>query len=98
MPILKQSDLFVLSSYYEGLPMVIQEADSIGLPIISTDIKGPHDFMGQYGGYLVPNTEEGIYEGMEAFARGEVHPMHVNYDERNKIAFEQFLALCGGDR
>ena len=98
MPILKQSDLFVLSSYYEGLPMVIQEADSVGLPIISTDIKGPHDFMGQYGGYLVPNTEEGIYEGMRAFARGEVHPMHVNYDERNKIAFEQFLALCGGDR
>lgn len=91
MPILKACDLFVLSSLYEGLGLVILEADTLGLPVISTDVTGPRGFMTKYGGYLVPPDAEGLYQGMKAFGRGEVPVMKVNYEEYNRVAVEEFM-------
>ena len=72
MPVLKKCDLFILSSLYEGLGLVMLEADTLGLPVISTDIPGPKGFVKEYGGYLVTPSVEGIYNGLIAFDRGEV--------------------------
>ena len=36
--LLKKSQLFVLPSYNEGLPIAILEAMSYGIPVISTDV------------------------------------------------------------
>lgn len=42
----KSSSCYVLSSVYEGFPMVILEAQSYGLPVISYDCKtGPRDLV-----------------------------------------------------
>lgn len=45
-PFLKNSDCFILSSLWEGLPLVLIEALSLNLPIISTDCKtGPREIL-----------------------------------------------------
>ncbi|CAM3672693.1 glycosyltransferase family 4 protein [Acinetobacter baumannii] len=53
----RQSDFFVMSSKYEGLPMVLVEAQSFGLPIVSYDCPfGPSDVIQNHkNGLLVEN-------------------------------------------
>lgn len=93
MPILKQCDLFILSSVYEGLGLTMLEADALGIPSMSTDIVGPQGFMREFGGYLVEPSEEGLINGMKAFMEGKVKAMNVDYDQYNKRAVAQFESL-----
>lgn len=53
----KESSLYVMTSRYEGLPMVLLEAQNFGLPIVSFDCKcGPREIIGNgENGYLIEN-------------------------------------------
>ncbi len=53
--VLAASDIFVLPSHFEGLPMSIIEAMLCGLPVVATDIRGPREQVedGETG-FLVP--------------------------------------------
>ena len=93
MPIMKACDLFLLTSQYEGQPLVLMEADTLGLPVISTDVTGSGNFMRRFGGYLVPYSEDGVYEGMKAFDRGEVPVMNIDFEGYNRKAVKDFLEL-----
>jgi CDP-glycerol glycerophosphotransferase len=94
-PILKACDYFVLSSFYEGFGLVLAEADILGKPVISTDIRGPRGFMNKYGGTLVENSEEGIVDGMRMLLEGKVQPMNVDYEAYNQTCVEEFERLIG---
>jgi len=93
MPILKRCNLFILSSFYEGLGLVILEADTLHVPVIATNISGPQGFMNHYGGKLVEPTSDGIYEGILDFEHGKIKELNVNYREYNLNCIEQFESI-----
>lgn len=61
------SDLFVLPSYREGLPNVLIEAGSFGLPLLGTDINGCNEIIinNQNGLLVKMKDEESLYKGIE---------------------------------
>ena len=94
MPILKRCQLFILSSLYEGLGLVLLEADTLGVPVVSCDITGPRGFMKKNGGTLVEDSEEGILHAMNLYDEGKIHCMNVDYrkmNEENQRKAEQLM-------
>tara|TARA_B110000196_G_scaffold320348_1_gene342166 strand:+ start:6539 stop:7657 length:1119 start_codon:yes stop_codon:yes gene_type:complete len=50
-----KADLFVLNSFYEGLPNVLIDAVNYEIPCISTDVSGARDILlNGNGGYILP--------------------------------------------
>ena len=88
--IIKSCDYFILSSFYEGLPMVLFEADVLGLPIASTDVRGPHGFLKQFGGTLVEDSEDGVYKGLNMLMNGEIKTLDIDYDAYNRECISEF--------
>ncbi len=90
MPVLKKCSLFMLPSEYEGLGLVLLEADTLGIPVFATDIPGPRCFLKQYGGLLTENSREGILKGMIYYNEGKIRPLNIDYEKYNKSSTERF--------
>ncbi|HCM9403285.1 group 1 glycosyl transferase [Acinetobacter baumannii] len=55
----RKASLFCMSSRFEGLPMVLLEAQSYGLPIVSFDCNtGPAEIVNESNGFLVPPEDK----------------------------------------
>lgn len=93
-PILRQCDMFVLSSHYEGLPMTIIEALMLDVPVASTDITGPREFLQQGYGYLTPDSEQGIIDALTLFKNKALpHCTKFDVDKFNANAMDEFIGL-----
>jgi glycosyltransferase involved in cell wall biosynthesis len=68
--ILAASDIFVLPSHFEGLPMSVIEAMLCGLPVIATDIRGPREQVvdGQTGLLVPPATVDPLARALRSLA------------------------------
>jgi glycosyltransferase involved in cell wall biosynthesis len=86
---MKQADLFVLSSLWEGFGHVVVEAMACGTPVLSTDCPyGPREILenGKYG-WLVPNNCSDQLAGMLEylmFEPNEINLMSTKVCERAK--------------
>ncbi len=93
MPVLNKCDFFMLSSHYEGLGLTLLEADALGIPTMSTDVRGPQGFLREFKGCLVEKSEKGLKNGMVRYMKGEIKAMNVDYEAYNKRAINQFESL-----
>lgn len=76
----KKSSIFLLSSRYEGLPMVLLEAMSYGLAIVTYDCKcGPKDIISKENGILVN-------EGDISFFADSIIKLIENNDRMKNLA------------
>jgi glycosyltransferase involved in cell wall biosynthesis len=72
---LARMDLFVLPSLFgEGLPMVVLEAMSAGLPVVATAVSGVPEAVrdGAEGLLVEPSRPEALADAVARFAAGEV--------------------------
>ena len=58
------SDVFVLPSTYEGLPLTLLEAMAAGLPIIATAVGGAPDIVNDNGILIQPGKKEELISAM----------------------------------
>lgn len=73
---LASGDFLVLSSNYENMPVVILEALSCGLPIVSTDVGGIKEMIDETCGILVtPHDTEKLADAMQTMISN-----HRSYD------------------
>lgn len=81
-PYIKAADLFVCSSRYEGLSTVMSETIILGTPIITTDVSGAKEVLGEKNEYglVVDNDEDALYDGLKKLLNNP--EMLMNYREK----------------
>ena len=88
-----------MTSRFEGLPMVLLEAKSYGLPIISFDcITGPQEIVkNNEDGYLIPNgNNELMVRGLQNLIQNEKLRAHLSnnaYTNSSEFHLKQILPL-----
>ena len=64
-PYIRQADYFCLLSYFEGYPMVVEEAKILNKEILITDTAAREVVKDYDNSVIFENSEEGIYKGLK---------------------------------
>lgn len=83
-PYIKKSDLFVLSSLYEGFALVVYESLILGVPCISTDVADIEKHLNGRYGSVTENSDQGLYFGLKKILDSDI----INEYRRNLKDFE----------
>lgn len=62
---IKQADLFVLQSYYEGKPISVDEALILNVPVLVTNYVSAKEQVKSDYGFIVENDEDSIYNKLD---------------------------------
>lgn len=87
--------IFCLTSIYEGQPMVLLEAMTLGLPIISTDIPACRYVLegDRYGLLTETNDIAGIVKSMEELVSKKRRFAKFDYEKYNQEALGEFYQV-----
>lgn len=89
-PLIKAAACLVLSSNYEGQPMVLREAMVLGKPVIATDIGACREMLSGGAGLLVENSAAGLAAGMLKYLKGEVSSTETDTKGYEQHALKMF--------
>lgn len=81
-PYVKKADCILLTSDYEGSPVVFTESIILNKPIITTSVAGSEQLINKYG-YVVKKDVNEIYEKMKLF-------IHEGYEIKQKFNAEKY--------
>jgi glycosyltransferase involved in cell wall biosynthesis len=86
------TDLFILPSNYEGLPIVIIEAMSYGKPIVASDVGGISEIVvNGENGYTVENIAEVFAEKIKYILENE--DIYRKFSESSLYKYHEMLTL-----
>ena len=94
-PLYAAADCFVLSSDYEGQPMVILESLVVGVPIVSTRFASITDALNSEEGLIVDRDEHALAQGMKAALTNDIPQKPFDWKAYNQEALEEFLQAIG---
>lgn len=88
-PYLKQSDALLMSSDFEGNPVVFIEAKVLNKPIITTDVSDSKKEIDKKYGIVVEKNDKAIYKGMKEFLDNGFVPQKFDAEKYNKDILEK---------
>ncbi|MBG0764912.1 MAG: glycosyltransferase family 4 protein [Tissierellales bacterium] len=93
--ILRDRDIFILPSFYEGLPLVLIEALACGLRVVTTDLPGVKDWIGD----TVNNTGIISYVSLPRLKNTDepVEEDIPRFTEKLKHSIENHIALLNAE-
>ncbi len=93
--LLGASDLFVLPSLWEGLPMALLEAMAAGLPVVATAVSGTRDVVddGVSGALVPPGEAEPLRSAIERLVADRRAATEMGQEGRRRV-----LQEYGGSR
>lgn len=100
----RENDVFVLSSFYEGLPLVVIEAMACGLQVVCTDIPGVQPWLDQnieeHGVEfvdlpMIQNADEVVPESLPEFERKLAIGIQHIVEQKNREVQVEHLSWDG---
>lgn len=87
---LRECDLYVQSSFYEGDPVVLREAKFFQKPIVTTNFLSASNLINHNeNGLIVEISEDGIYEGVKELLKNEELRNKFSFDSISTTDYEQ---------
>lgn len=94
--LLAKCGCFVLSSYYEGLGLVVYEALAVGISVVTVNLKETTAYLQNDEAIIVNNSISGIEEGMRKYLLGDYSNNEFDFSvpkERSRLEFEMLFKV-----
>ena len=95
-PYINKGDYFMLTSYYEGYPMVLLEAKALNKYIMITDSAARETLIGYEDSLITENSENGIYDGIKKILKDKPKASK-NSSGMNDIILEDIVNVLEGE-
>lgn len=84
--LLSAADIYIMSSAWEGLPLVIAEAMAVQRVMVATDCGGTSQLIGEAGYLVAPRDSDSLAQGMKsALALSETEAAELGQKARQRI-------------
>lgn len=95
MSFLSKTDLFVLPSYFEGMPNALLEAMAVGVPAIATSVGAiPDVILDKENGYLIePKNSSALYQALKVAIENPERLKSMRSNARQRIERNHSLDL-----